>query len=158
VLPALGSYILSFVFIGIYWGNHHHIMHTLKKVNGTIIWANMHLLFWLSIIPFVTNWMGKSNFERVTVATYGVLLILCGLAFTILNTLICKTYTEQTKLSKAIAKTNVKGIWSVVLYSTAVLAAFFIHPAISAALYAIVSIMWIIPSKEIEQALSEENH
>ncbi len=157
VLPAFGSYILSFVFIGIYWGNHHHIMHTLKKVNGKVMWANMHLLFWLSIIPFVTNWMGKSDFDRITVAIYGVLLILCGIAYTILNTIICKTYTEQTKLSRAIAKSNTKGIWSVVLYATGAISALFFHPAVSAILYIAVSVMWIIPSKDIEEALSEEN-
>ena len=156
VLSPLGSYVLSFVFVGIYWGNHHHIMHTLKKVNGGIMWANMHLLFWLSLIPLATGWMGKTNFDRVAVAVYGALLIICGISFTILSTLICRTYTEHTKLSKAIAKTNTKGIWSVILYTSAVILALFVHPALAAILYISVSIMWIIPSKEIETALNEE--
>ena len=120
------------------------------------MWSNMLLLFWLSLVPFVTGWMGENNFEKTTVAIYGVLLIVCGLSFTLLNSMICKTYKEQTNLTRAIARSNVKGIWSIVLYSAAILSALFIHPAISAVLYAIVSVIWIIPSKEIEKALADE--
>ena len=156
LLPVFGSYILSFVFIGIYWGNHHHIMHTLKKVNGSIMWANMHLLFWLSLVPFATGWMGVNNFDRVTVAVYGGLLILCGVSFNLLSSLICKTYTEETKLSKAIASTNKKGVWSAILYALSIPAALFVHPGVAAALFGTVSIMWIIPSKAIESALNDE--
>ncbi len=155
LLPVFGSYIMSFVFIAIYWMNHHHIMHTLKKVNGGILWANMHLLFWLSLIPFATGWMGENNFERVTVALYGALLILSGLAYTILSSAICKTYTEHTKLSTAIAKGNVKGVWSIILYSASIPLALFIHPALAAVLIVAVSVMWIIPSKDIERALED---
>jgi len=155
LLPVFGSYIMSFVFIAIYWGNHHHIMHTLKKVNAGVIWANIHLLFWLSLIPFATGWMGVNNFERVTVAVYSVLLIFFGLAYTLLSSAICKTYTEQTKLSKAIAKGNIKGVWSIILYSASALIALFVHPALSAVLIVAVSVIWIIPSKDIEKALEE---
>ena len=157
LVPVFGSYIMSFVFIAIYWGNHHHIMHTLKKVNAGVMWANINLLFWLSLIPFATGWMGVNNFERVTVAVYGVLLILCGIAYTILSSMICKTYTEHTKLSRAIAKGNTKGMWSTILYGASIPIALFIHPAISAILIVAVSIMWIVPSKDIENALEEEN-
>jgi uncharacterized membrane protein len=156
LLPVFGSYVLSFVFIGIYWGNHHHILHTAKRVNGAIMWANMHLLFWLSLIPFATGWMGVNNFDKIPVAVYCVLLVFCGLAFNIVSSLICKTYTEQTKLSCAIAKTNAKGLWSFILYTLAIPAAIFIHPGIAALLIVSVSVMWIIPSKQIEEALNDE--
>lgn len=156
LLPKFLCYLLSFTYVAIYWGNHHHLMHTVRKINASIMWSNMHLLFWLSLVPFVTGWMGESNFEKTTVAIYGVLLIICGLSYTVLNSVICKTYKEQTNLTKAIAASNVKGIWSTVLYAAAILAALFIHPAISAVLYATVSVIWIIPSKDIEKALGEE--
>jgi uncharacterized membrane protein len=120
------------------------------------MWANMHLLFWLSLIPFATGWMGVNNFDKTTVAVYGGLAILCGIAYTILNNEICKTYKEQTKLSAAIARSNTKGIWSTIIYCASIPIALFVHPAISAVLFATVSIMWIIPSKEIEHALNEE--
>ena len=156
LLPVFISYILSFVFIAIYWVNHHHLMHTLKRANSTILWANIHLLFWLSLVPFATGWMGVNSFEKVTVAVYGGLLILCGLSFTLLTSEICKTYKEQTNLSRAIAKTNAKGIWSTMLYLAAIPIALFIHPVVSAVLFATVSVMWIIPSKDIEHALNDE--
>jgi len=156
LFPIFGSYVLSFVFIAIYWMNHHHLMHTVKKVNSRIMWANMHLLFWLSLIPFATGWMGVNNFDKITVAVYGAVPILSGIAFTILTNEICRTYKEQTQLTKAIAKSNVKGIWSTILYAAAIPAALYIHPAVAAVLFISVSVMWIIPSKDIEHALNEE--
>ena len=156
LMPVLGSYVLSFVFIAIYWVNHHHIMHTLKRVNSRVMWANMHLLFWLSLIPFVTGWMGVNNFNKVTVAVYGCVLIFSGIAFTILSNEICRTYKEQTPLTRAIAKSNVKAVWSTILYAAAIPSALYIHPAVAAVLFIIVSVMWIIPSKDIEHALNEE--
>ena len=156
LLPVFGSYVISYVFIAIYWVNHHHMMHTLKKVNSRIMWANMHLLFWLSLIPFVTGWMGVNNFEKITVASYGTVAILCGIAYTMLSSEICRTYKEQTPLTKAIAKSNVKAIWSTILYAAAIPAALFIHPAVAAVLFIAVSVMWIIPSKDIEHALNNE--
>ena len=154
--PIFICYLLSFVFVGIYWGNHHHLLHTAKKVNGSIMWANMHLLFWLSLIPFATGWMGVNNFEKVTVAAYGALLFCCGISFMILSNTIKKSYTHETALVKAIAKDGVKGLISLVLYSCSVPIAIYIHPGISAFLFVIVSVIWIIPSKEIERALDEE--
>ena len=156
LLPKFLCYVLSFTGIAIYWANHHHLMHTVKRINAAIIWANMHLLFWLSLVPFATAWMGENNFERVTVAVYGVLLIICGIAYAILNSAICRTYKEQTKLTRAIARGNTKSIWSIILYAISVPMALFVHPLISAGLFATVSVIWIIPSKEIEQALSGE--
>ncbi len=156
LMPVFLSYILSFVFIAIYWVNHHHIMHTLKRVNSRVMWANMHLLFWLSLIPFVTGWMGVNDFDKITVAVYGCVPILSGIAYTILSNEICRTYKEQTPLTRAIAKSNVKGIWSIILYTAAIPAALYIHPAVAAVLFVSVSVMWIIPSKSIEHALNDE--
>ncbi len=156
LMPVFGSYVLSFVFIAIYWVNHHHLMHTLKSVNSRVMWANIHLLFWLSLIPFVTGWMGVNNFDKITVAVYGGILILCGIAFTILTNEICRTYKEQTKLTKAIAKSNVKGIWSTILYAASIPCALYIHPLLAAVLFVSVSVMWIIPSKDIERALNDD--
>ena len=156
LLPVFGSYVLSFIFVAIYWVNHHHLVHTLRRVNSRVMWANMHLLFWLSLIPFVTGWMGVNNFYKVTVAVYGCIPILSGIAFTILSNEICRTYKEQTPLTRAIAKSNVKAIWSTVLYAAAIPAALYIHPGVSAVLFVSVSVMWIIPSKDIEKALDQE--
>jgi len=158
LLPVFSSYLLSFAFIGIYWGNHHHLLHTVKRVNAKIIWANMHLLFWLSLIPFATGWMGVNNYEKHTVALYGVLLVICGIAFTILGRVIAASYKEETNLTRALAKSNPKIFLSTTLYIIAVPIALFISPVISAALYVIVAIMWFIPSKAIEKAISEEDH
>jgi uncharacterized membrane protein len=158
IITALLSYVLSFVFIAIYWINHHHLMHTLKKAKASVMWANMNLLFWLSLIPFITHWMGVNEFDKITVAVYGALLVVCGVSFTLLGRSIRSTYKEETALTKALAKSNTKGIVSVVLYGASVPAALFIHPAVSAVLFVIVSVMWIIPSKAIEQVLEHEEH
>ena len=156
LVPVFASYVISYLFVAIYWVNHHHLMHTVNKVNPRIMWANMHLLFWLSLIPFATGWMGVNSFDKLTVAVYGVLAIFCGLAYTILNNEICRTYKEQTKLTIAIAKSNVKAIWSTILYAAAIPIAIVIHPAAAAVLFVAVSVMWIIPSKDIERALNDE--
>jgi uncharacterized membrane protein len=158
LFPVFLSYILSFIFIGIYWVNHHHLMHTLKKVNGGIMWANMHLLFWLSLIPFATGWMGINDFDKATVGVYGCLLLFCGLAFTLLSKCIRDNYKQETALTAALAKSDVKGKLSALLYAASVPIAWFINPAISAVLFVTVSVMWIIPSKAIERALENEEH
>ncbi len=157
LLPVFICYVLSFAFVAIYWVNHHHLVHTVKRVNAAIIWANIHLLFWLSLVPFATGWMGVNNFDRITVAVYGVLLILCGLAYQVLSRAIKKTHKEETELTKALEKGNVKGWLSVFLYALSIPTALYVHPLISAALFAIVSVMWIIPSKAIEKALEDSN-
>jgi uncharacterized membrane protein len=153
LVPVFISYILSFAFIGVYWGNHHHMMHTVKKVNASVIWANLHLLFWLSLLPFGTSWMGGNKFDRIPVAVYGTLLIICGIAYTILGKAIKATHSGETLLSRALAKGNAKSIWSTILYAVSIPIALFVHPYISAAIFVFVAGMWIIPSKEIEKAV-----
>ena len=156
LIPVFYCYLLSFVFIGIYWGNHHHLMHTAKKVNAAIMWANMHLLFWLSLIPFATGWMGVNNFAKVTVAAYGGLLVMCGISFTLLSQAIQRTHKNETDLTRALAKSNVKGLVSLVLYSMSIPVALYVNTAISEAFFVAVAIMWLVPSKAIERALAEE--
>lgn len=155
LLPTFFCYLLSFVFVAIYWGNHHHIMHTAKKVSAGIIWANMHLLFWLSLVPFATGWMGTNNFAKNTVAAYGAILFCCGISFIFLSNAIKKSYTQETPLSRALAKGYPKSLVSLALYACSVPIALFIHPLIAAFIFVTVAIMWIIPSKHIERALEE---
>ena len=154
LLPTFSSYLMSFIFIGIYWANHHHLVHTVHHVNSKIIWANLNLLFWLSLIPFTTGWMGENSFAELTVAVYGVSLLLCGIAFNILQKSISSHYTQKTNLTQALAKQDKKGITSLILYSISIPMAFYI-PAISAMLFIAVSVMWVIPDKDIEKALNE---
>lgn len=154
--PVFLSYIFSFVFIAIYWVNHHHLMHTLRRVNASVMWSNMLLLFFLSIVPFVTGWMGKTNFNKVTVAVYGGLLISCGISYTLLAKSIRRTYRSESKLAVAVAKSDTKGLISTVLYALSIPTALFLSPAISACMFAAVSVMWLVPSKAIEDALSED--
>lgn len=157
LLPKFLCYVLSFVYIAIYWGNHHHMMHTVKRINVSIMWSNMHLLFWLSIVPFATGWMGETHFDRVTVAVYAGLLLLSGIAYTILSKAIKKTYKEETVLTRALARDDIKGIVSVVLYSISIPLSLWVHPLLAAGLITAVAVMWVIPSKAIEQALDQEH-
>jgi uncharacterized membrane protein len=156
--PVFCCYVLSFIFVAIYWNNHHHLMHTVKKINAAIMWSNINLLFWLSLVPFVTGWMGINNFDRITVAVYGGLLLACGIAFTILSKSIRKTYREETPLTQALAQSSKKETVSTILYFASIPIALYVHPGISAALFAIVSIMWLVPSKAIEHVLENEEH
>jgi uncharacterized membrane protein len=150
LIPVFISYLLSFVFLGIYWGNHHHLMHTVHHVNSKIIWANLHLLFWLSLIPFATAWMGENSFRGLPVACYGLLLLLCAIAYFILQKAIARHYTHSTRMIEALAKQQKKGYISLVLYLVAVPTALY-FPRIAALLYLIVAIMWVIPDKNIEK-------
>lgn len=155
ILPTLGSYVLSFVFIGIYWANHHHLVHTVERVNGKIIWANLHLLFWLSLVPVATGWMGENGFHPVTVAVYGALLVCCGVAYTILGTVIASNRSTEHALGNVVTRQlKTKGVISTIFYLASIPLAF-VHPGISCALFAIVSLMWIVPDKEVEKLLSE---
>ncbi len=147
-------YIMSFIFIGIYWGNHHHLLHTVHHVNSKIIWANMHLLFWLSLIPFSTGWMGENHFSKLPVALYGVNLLGCAISYTILQKTIMSHYTHSTALIEALKKQEKKGLVSLVLYILSIVFAFF-YPMISAILIFAVAVMWVIPDKNIEKALKE---
>jgi uncharacterized membrane protein len=150
------SYIFSFVFIGIYWANHHHLLHTVHHVNSKIIWSNMHLLFWLSLIPFTTGWMGETHFSKIPVAVYSVNLLACGIAFYVLQQVIMSHYTHSTRLIEALKKQNEKGIASLIIYFISLSCAFF-YPVISAILIVTVSVMWVIPDKNIEKALNESS-
>jgi uncharacterized membrane protein len=152
LLPKFLSYILSFVFIGIYWNNHHHLLQAVKSVNGSILWANMHLLFWLSLVPFTTIWMGE-HFEAIPVAVYGGVLWVAGLAYYILSRALIAHHGEDSVIAKAIGRDE-KGLRSLFLYTAAIALAFF-SPWISAALFVVVAIMWFIPDRRIEEKVVE---
>ncbi len=146
--PALLGYLLSFVFLGIYWNNHHHMMQAVNKVNGAVLWANLHLLFWLSLIPFATEWMG-SQFDRVPVALYGFLLLMCAIAYTILTVALIGANGKGSQFAKSLGS-DFKGKFSIVLYVAAVGLAW---PArfVSCALYAVVALIWLIPDRRFEK-------
>ena len=151
ILPTFLTYVLSFVFLGIYWNNHHHLFLVTERLNGKILWANLHLLFWLSLVPFVTGWMGENHFAPVPTAVYGVVLLLCGVAFTILTTTIVAAQGRDSTLAVALGK-DVKGKASLLLYASAIPLAF-VNEAISDALYVLVALMWLVPDRRIESRL-----
>ncbi|MEO5776939.1 MAG: TMEM175 family protein [Flavobacterium sp.] len=155
LLPKFLSYILSFIYIGIYWNNHHHMMHTVKQVNGAILWANLHLLFWLSLIPFATAWNGENHFASFPMMLYGVILLMNGVAYFILQGFILKQQGENSILKKAIGS-DIKGKSSPVLYTIAVLFANF-YPIVSGGIYIFVALMWLVPDKRIERIFNENN-
>ncbi len=148
------SYALSFVYVGIYWNNHHHTFQAVHTINGRILWANMHLLFWLSLVPFVTNWMGDSQFTKWPIIAYGFVLIMNAAAYTILIMSLVKHHGDESVLAKAIGS-DFKGKISLVIYIAAVAIAFFV-PWISFGLYAVVACIWFIPDKRIEKQLVPE--
>jgi len=149
--PIMLSYVLSFVYVGIYWNNHHHLLHAVKQVSGPILWANLHLLFWLSLVPFVTGWMGEAHFAAVPVAFYGVVLLMSGIAYTVLTRALIKRHGRDSTLAIAIGNDG-KGLVSLVLYATAVPLAFLAVPA-SLAIYTGVAAMWLVPDRRIERTL-----
>ncbi len=149
--PVFLSYVLSFVYIGIYWNNHHHMFHTCHAVTGGILWANLHLLFWLSLVPFSTGWMGENHFASHTVALYGANLLMAAIAYYILQRLIVRAQGPECILKRAIAG-DWKGKLSPVLYAAAIALAFWM-PQVSLAIYATVAAIWLIPDQRIERAL-----
>jgi len=151
LIPVLFSYALSFIFVGIYWNNHHHMLHASNTVNGYILWANLHLLFWLSLVPFVTGWMGENHFAKATVALYGVVLFMSGLAYYILSQCLVSLNGKNSTLGKAIGHDR-KGIISLFLYASAV-ALSFVEPTIALAIYIFVAIMWFLPDRRIEKQI-----
>jgi uncharacterized membrane protein len=151
--PVFLSYVLSFVYIGIYWNNHHHMFHTCHAVTGGILWANLHLLFWLSLVPFATGWMGENHFAPHTVALYGVVLLMAGVAYYILQTLIIRAQGAESLLKRAIGG-DWQGKSSPVLYALAIAVALK-APALSLAIYALVAAIWLIPDQRIERALGK---
>jgi uncharacterized membrane protein len=153
VIPVLLSYVLSFVFVGIYWNNHHHMLHAVRTVNGRILWANLHLLFWLSLIPFATGWMGENRFAAIPVALYGLVMLMAGFAYFILSRTLVAQQGKDSALAIALGK-DYKGIASLVLYMIAVVLSF-VNSWIAVALYVFVALMWFIPDRRIENALAK---
>ncbi|MFN0157339.1 MAG: TMEM175 family protein [Bacteroidota bacterium] len=154
LVPVFLSYTLSFIFLGIYWNNHHHMLQACTRVNGRILWANMHLLFWLSLIPFVTGWMGENHFAPLPIALYGVVLMCAGIAYYILSQLLIAHHGGDSVLATAVGS-DVKGRISVVVYAAAISFAF-VNTWISGVLYVSVAIMWLIPDRRIEKAFPEQ--
>ena len=150
--PVFLSYVLSFVNVGIYWNNHHHLLHTVKHVSGAILWANMHLLFWLSLFPFTTGWMGENNFAPWPVAVYGAVLFMAAVAYFILVRAIIAVHGRDSALAKAVGR-DWKGKIPLAAYAAAMALAF-VDPWISCALYVAVALMWLIPDRRIERTLS----
>jgi uncharacterized membrane protein len=153
LIPVFLSYAMSFIFVGIYWNNHHHTLQTVEKVNGKILWANMHLLFWLSLIPFVTNWMGETGFASRPVAVYGVVMLMCAIAYTILVLALIEHHGADSKLAQAIGS-DAKSKISLLFYVIAIPMAFF-NNWIALALYLSVSIIWFLPDPRIENVLNK---
>jgi len=154
LIPVLISYVLSFIYIGIYWNNHHHLMHTVTRVTGDVLWANLHLLFWLSLVPFVTGWMGENEFATIPVALYGVVLLMAAIAYFILQTRILKHHGKDSVLAKAIGN-DLKGKMSPILYVIALVSAWF-SPLVAGGIYALVAFIWLIPDKRIERIFNDE--
>ena len=149
--PKFLCYILSFVYVGIYWNNHHHLFHAVQKVNGPTLWANSHLLFWLSLIPFATAWMGENHFQSLTVALYGFVLLMNGVAFGILVRVLVSLHGKDSLLGRAIG-TDFKGNISVVAYVVGIAVSFF-SSWLATAIYAVVALTWLIPDRRIEDKL-----
>ena len=152
-LPVVLSYVLSFVFLGIYWNNHHHLFQAVKRVDGRVLWANLHLLFWLSLVPWATAWMGENHDAPVPVALYGGILFLAGCAYYVLDHLLISLHGKESTLGRAIGE-DTKGIVSVVLYAAGVGLAF-LRPAIALALYVTVAVIWLVPDRRIEKILTQ---
>ncbi|HTI66151.1 MAG TPA: TMEM175 family protein [Caulobacteraceae bacterium] len=150
--PVFFSYVLSFIYVGIYWNNHHHMLHAARTITGPIMWANLHLLFWLSIVPFATAWMGENHFAAVPVALYGAVLIMNAIAYTILATLLVRHEGLGSALALAMGRDR-KGKLSLVMYAVAILAAFW-RPLAALALYVTVAAVWFIPDRRIERVLT----
>src|SRR3989449_7042529 len=152
MVPTLLTYLLSFVFLGIYWNNHHHMLQATDRVNGAILWANLHLLFWLSLTPFVTGWMGENHFASLPTAVYGCVLLCAAIAFTILQAALVRHHGPHSKLAAAV-RSGVKEKLSLVLYIAAIPLAF-VNQWISDAIYVTVALIWLVPDRRIESVLS----
>ncbi len=149
LLPVLGAYVMSFVYVGIYWNNHHHMLATVSRVTGGILWANLHLLFWLSLLPFATAWMGATRLAPVPTALYGVVMLMAALAYSVLQGVIIRSHGADSLLAQAVGR-DTKGRWSQVLYLVAIAAAGR-QPMVSLALYLLVAVIWLVPDRRIER-------
>ncbi|HMG11817.1 MAG TPA: TMEM175 family protein [Gemmatimonadaceae bacterium] len=153
VVPVFLVYVLSFVVLGIYWNNHHHMFYLTDRITGGILWANLHLLFWLSLLPFVTGWMGENHFAPIPTALYGAELMMAGIAYYVLERTIIRSQGAKSKLEAAVGN-DAKGKISVVLYATAIPLAF-VHQVLSDAIYVLVALMWLIPDRRIESLFND---
>jgi len=154
LLPVFLTYLLSFVFLGIYWNNHHHLLHAADRISGKVLWANLHLLFWLSLVPFVTGWMGENRFSSLPTALYGVVLLLAAIAYYILQAAIISAQGPGSRLAAALGR-DLKGKISPVLYLVAIGFAFF-NQWVSDALYVAVALLWLVPDRRIESRFGKE--
>jgi TMEM175 potassium channel family protein len=152
LVPVFLTYVLSFVFLGIYWNNHHHMLHTADRINGRILWANLHLLFWLSLVPFVTGWMGENHLASVPAAVYGSVMLMAAIAYTILKNAIVAEHGPESKLAVAVG-TDLKGKVSVAMYAAAIALAF-VNQWFSDTLYIFVALMWLVPDRRIESKVT----
>jgi uncharacterized membrane protein len=147
LLPVLGSYVLSFVYVAIYWNNHHHLLHACERINGAIMWANMHLLFWLSLVPFVTAWVGDHRDASLPAALYGFVLLMAGVAYIVMERQMVRENGPRSVLAEAVSRDR-KGAMSLAGYSAAIVLAF-VSPQLAELLYALIAIMWIVPDPRI---------
>jgi uncharacterized membrane protein len=152
-IPQFLSYVLSFVFIGIYWNNHHHLLQTVRRVNGPTLWANLHLLFWLSLTPFVTSWMGETSFAASPVAAYGAVLLMAGVAYFILTRVLIAHHGKDSALAIALGR-DLKGKLSVLIYAVAIPLSL-VEPRAACGLYVLVALLWLVPDRRIESVLDE---
>ena len=150
--PVFLTYVLSFIYVGIYWNNHHHLFHAVDGVNGRVLWANQHLLFWLSLVPFVTGWMGENHFAPLPTAIYGGVLLCAGLAYYVLVRVIIAQQGPHSKLADAVGR-DMKGVVSLILYVTGI-AATLVHPGIAQAIFVVVALTWLVPDRRIERTLN----
>jgi uncharacterized membrane protein len=153
LLPVFVSYVLSFAYLGIYWNNHHHMLHTARTVNGAILWANLHLLFWLSLLPFVTGWMGENHFAAPPVALYGGVLLMAAVAYYLLAHVLARHHGPDSRLARALGADR-KGKISILIYAAAIVLCF-LNAWIALALYALVALIWFIPDRRMEAALRD---
>ena len=154
IVPVFFSYVLSFVYVGIYWNNHHHLLHAIKHIGGGVMWANLHLLFWLSLIPFATAWMGENHLESLPVALYGSVLLFAGIAYVVLTKRLINQHGTDSSLAVSIGDDK-KGMASVSLYALAIPLAF-VRPWIACSFYAVVAIIWLVPDRRLERPLEDQ--
>ena len=155
MIPVFGSYVMSFVYIGIYWNNHHHLLHVTDNITGKVLWTNLHLLFWISLIPFVTGWMGENRFTALPTALYGTVLLMAAIAWLLLQTSLVSCAVNNKRLREAIGK-DVKGKLSVALYVVSI-GLSFVQPWVAVTIYAGVALMWFIPDRRFENALNGDS-
>ena len=155
LMPVFLTYVLSFVYLGIHWNNHHHMLHATDRINGGILWANLHLLFWLSLVPFATSWMGENHFSSWPTAVYGIVMLCAGIAYYILQTTIVRAQGPGSKLARAIGADR-KGKLSPVLYAAAIPLAF-VNETLSDAVYIAVALIWLVPDRRIERRLDHDH-